>query len=133
MRNFAGPTDKSGRDLFPNGLFILTVSHLASSTLPDATILRGLFDLTPAEAKIARLAAYGVAPKAIGALAGIKSNTAKAHLKSIYAKTGIDHHGALVRLLSGRHCLEGSLFTRATFEAWVPTMPEARSRQRQRQ
>lgn len=101
MRNFAGPTDKSGRDLFPNGLFILAVSHLASSTLPDATILRGLFDLTPAEAKVARLAAYGVAPKAIGTLAGIKPNTAKAHLKSIYAKTGVDHHGALVRLLSG--------------------------------
>lgn len=95
------PIRREGRDLFPSGLFILAISRLASAAVPDAAILRGLFDLTPAEAKVARFAAGGVAPKDIGALSGMKLNTVKVHLKAIYAKTGIDHHSALVRLLSG--------------------------------
>lgn len=90
-----------GRDLMPGSLCILAVSRLASSTLPHVSLLRGLFDLTPTEAKVARLAASGVALKDIGALANISSNTVKVHLKSIYAKTGAGHHAALVRLLSG--------------------------------
>lgn len=95
------PVRGDGRDLIPGGLCILAISRVASSTLPDASLLRGLFDLTPAETKVARLAASGIAPKDIGMAAGISSNTVKAHLKSVYAKTGTDHYGALVRLLSG--------------------------------
>jgi hypothetical protein len=44
------PVAGRGRDLFPNGLCILAVTFAGSSGFPDAPILRGLFDLTPAEA-----------------------------------------------------------------------------------
>lgn len=95
------PVRGHGRDIMPGGLFVLVVSRLASSTVPGTSLLRGLFDLTPSEAKVARLAATGAAPKDISVLCGISPNTVKTHLKSIYAKTGTEYHGALVRLLSG--------------------------------
>lgn len=102
------PVRGMGRDVLPGGLFLLTISTLASSAIPGVSLLRGLFDLTPSEAKVARFAAGGVAPKDISALAGVSPNTVKTHLKSIYAKTGVEHHGALVRLLSGAVLAEPS-------------------------
>ncbi|MES5097657.1 helix-turn-helix transcriptional regulator [Agrobacterium sp. BA1120] len=95
------PVRGQGQDIMPGGLFILVISTLASSTVPGTSLLRGLFDLTASEAKVARLAASGTAPKDISIIAGISPNTVKTHLKSIYAKTGTEYHGALVRLLSG--------------------------------
>ncbi|PKR89019.1 hypothetical protein CXZ10_13000 [Pleomorphomonas diazotrophica] len=95
------PIRGNGRDLLPRGIFILAVSILASSALPDASLLRGLFDLTPMEAKVARLVALGTSTEEICRLSRISRNTLKSHLKAIYAKTGTDHQAYLVRLLSG--------------------------------
>ena len=97
------PVCGNGRDLIPGGLFVLAISRLSSAPLPTVSLLKGLFDLTPAEAKVARLAAGGIAPRDIGGHVNISTNTVKVHLKSIYAKTGVNHHAELVRLLSGGH------------------------------
>ncbi|MGX5723283.1 helix-turn-helix transcriptional regulator [Shinella zoogloeoides] len=95
------PVRNNGRDLIPGGLCILAVSIVSSLAVPDSSLLRGLFDLTPGEARVARHVANGVAPKDIDELVGTSANTVKTHLKAIYAKTGTHHYGALVRLLSG--------------------------------
>lgn len=95
------PVCGHGRDIMRGGLFILVVSQLSTVPLPATSLLRGLFDLTPTEARVARVISGGIAPRDIGNHMQISSNTVKVHLKSIYAKTGVDHHAALVRLLSG--------------------------------
>lgn len=95
------PICGNGRDLMPRGIFVLAVSNLATSALPDASLLKGLFDLTPTEAKVARLLALGTATDDICGVAKISMNTLKSHLKAIYAKTGTRHQSQLVRLLSG--------------------------------
>ncbi|MDM9623033.1 hypothetical protein A6U87_07290 [Rhizobium sp. AC44/96] len=95
------PIRGDGRDLMPQGIFVLAVSNLATSTIPDASLLRGLFDLTAAEANVARLLALGNPTDEICALARISKNTLKSHLKSIFVKTGTSHKAQLVRLLSG--------------------------------
>jgi DNA-binding CsgD family transcriptional regulator len=95
------PVVGRGRDLFPSGLNILAVSFAGAASVPDARILRGLFDLTPAEAKVAGGIARGLSPKEVAATFGMASNTVKHHLKSVYGKTGVEHYGELVRLLCG--------------------------------
>lgn len=95
------PVAGRGRDLFPNGLNILAVSFAGSTGLPDSRILRGLFDLTPAEAKVASQVAAGLSPVEVVKASGMTSNTVKTHLKAVYRKTGVEHYGELVRLLCG--------------------------------
>jgi DNA-binding CsgD family transcriptional regulator len=95
------PVVGRGRDLFPSGLNVLAISFAGSSNLPDAPILRGLFDLTPAEARVSGFIARGMSPGEVALQAGMATNTVKHHLKAVYDKTGVNHYGALVRLLCG--------------------------------
>jgi DNA-binding CsgD family transcriptional regulator len=66
---------------------------------PDAALLRELFALTPAEALVASNLALGLRTSDIAAGLGIQPNTVKAHLKSIYGKTGCRHQAALLSLV----------------------------------
>ncbi|MBL0375516.1 hypothetical protein JJB09_26265 [Rhizobium sp. KVB221] len=95
------PVAGRGRDLFPTGLNILAVTFAGSSAVPDARVLRGLFDLTAAEAKVAGCIARGMSPGDVAGETGMASNTVKHHLKAVYGKTGVGHYGELVRLLCG--------------------------------
>lgn len=97
------PICGAARDLFSGGLFILAITQLASGAAPDLSLLRGLFDLTPAEARVARLITRGMLTTQIGTELNVSINTVKAHLKSVFAKTGATHQAALVSLLSGLH------------------------------
>ena len=65
----------------------------------DAQMLRAWYDLTPAEARVAVLLASGLNLDAIVKRLGIGTNTARTHLKSIFAKTDTRRQGDLVRLL----------------------------------
>jgi DNA-binding CsgD family transcriptional regulator len=60
-----------------------------------------LFGLTSAERFVARELGSGRAPIEIAALAGVKPNTIRMQLKSIYRKTGTCRQAELVRLLLG--------------------------------
>ncbi len=67
---------------------------------PAREILVGLFGLTPAECRVAMLLTDGHAPRQIGQLLGVSSNTLKSQLASIYAKTGSSRQSQVVRLIS---------------------------------
>ncbi len=58
-------------------------------------ILRTLFDLTVAEARIALLIAKGDGPQSIADALGITVNTVRTHLKHCFAKTGTPDQTAL--------------------------------------
>ncbi|MBW2269242.1 MAG: helix-turn-helix transcriptional regulator [Deltaproteobacteria bacterium] len=62
--------------------------------------IRQLFDLTPAEASLAALLAAGRSlDRAAGEL-GITRNTARAHLRSVFSKSGVTRQAELVHLIS---------------------------------
>ncbi len=64
-----------------------------------AAVIQKLFDLTPKEAALAlRLAAGRTLQEAAEEL-GISPNTARAHLRAIFSKTGFDRQTKLVRAL----------------------------------
>jgi DNA-binding CsgD family transcriptional regulator len=69
--------------------------------LPNADLLRLLFDLTLAEARIARLLLEGRTLNQAAAAAQIAYATARVHLRSIFAKTGVHRQAELVQLLNG--------------------------------
>jgi DNA-binding CsgD family transcriptional regulator len=67
---------------------------------PAVEILHALFNLTPAESRIALLLADGHVPPNIAELLGISANTLKTHLTGIYRKTGTSRQSQLVQLLA---------------------------------
>jgi DNA-binding CsgD family transcriptional regulator len=58
-----------------------------------------LFELTPAEAKLAMLLARGLSLAEVAAAQTISPHTARAQLKSIFAKTRVSRQAELVRLI----------------------------------
>jgi DNA-binding CsgD family transcriptional regulator len=62
-------------------------------------MLRNLFGLTPAEAEVARKLAQGLSLEQAAAALHISRNTARAHLRSIFSKSGITRQSDLVRIL----------------------------------
>jgi DNA-binding CsgD family transcriptional regulator len=68
---------------------------------------RQLFDLTPAEARIAAALASGMALKDAAALHGIRFSTARSYLEGIFRKTGVRQQSQLVALLKSTQPLIG--------------------------
>ena len=62
-------------------------------------ILGDLFELTPAEANLAILLARGLSLAEVSSAQNISPHTARAQLKSIFAKTGVSRQAELVRLV----------------------------------
>ncbi len=69
------------------------------TTLPVPAILADAFGLSATEAEVMRLAAMGRGTGFVAASLGISLNTARTHLKAIYAKTGVNHQAALARMI----------------------------------
>lgn len=65
----------------------------------SAQDLAQLFGLTPAEARLASLLADGEGLDEAAVALGVARNTARSQLQAIYAKTGVNRQGDLVRLL----------------------------------
>lgn len=65
----------------------------------EGELVRQLFDLTPAEAAVARRLASGLSLEDAASSLDISRNTARAHLRSIFSKSGITRQTELVRLM----------------------------------
>ena len=61
--------------------------------------LEQLFDLSPAEARLAQLLADGLSMEEAALQLGVSRNTVRSQLQSVFAKTGTNRQGDLVRLL----------------------------------
>ncbi|AMO55519.1 LuxR family transcriptional regulator [Endozoicomonas montiporae] len=62
-------------------------------------IVKALFDLTPAESQLAMLLANGLTLDETAETLCVSRNTARAHLRSIFSKTGVTRQTMLVRLI----------------------------------
>ncbi|MBN9219128.1 MAG: helix-turn-helix transcriptional regulator [Mesorhizobium sp.] len=96
------PLQRSAHDIFGGGDILIAATALsASSMVPSPTLLTGLFDLTPAEARLASTLSQGVALKDAAAGSKITIKTARTYLERIFAKTGTRQQSQLVALLKG--------------------------------
>ncbi len=62
-------------------------------------VVRKLFDLTPAETALALVLADGMTLDEAAEALGTSKNTARAHLRAIFSKTGVTRQATLVRML----------------------------------
>jgi DNA-binding CsgD family transcriptional regulator len=95
------PIKGAARELCETDGVLLLIADGSNLCVPDADLLRLLFDLTPAEARLTRLIAQGHAVADASRCLAITEATARVHLKSIFLKTGVTRQAELVRLLMG--------------------------------
>lgn len=95
------PLRRTGRDVFEDGSWILIATVAEARPGPETTLLSALFDLTPAEARVARLLTEGMTTEQAAARLGLSRETVRTHIKAALAKLGVGRQADLVRLLHG--------------------------------
>ncbi|WP_166144631.1 helix-turn-helix transcriptional regulator [Methylosinus sp. RM1] len=95
------PIRGAAQDVFAAGELLLVVTEVTLGAAPSASLLQGLFDLTPAEARVARAIAAGRPASEIAREHGVSGETIRTQLRSVFAKTGVSRQVDLVRLLAG--------------------------------
>lgn len=102
------PVRGEARDVFARALALLVVTPVDRSSVPTAEVLQGLFDLTPAEARVARGIANASTIETIAVLNGVSRETVRTQLAAVLAKTGANRQAELVALLTGKGLRESS-------------------------
>lgn len=87
------------RDLFGAACAMVVVRDLDERPPPPTVHLKTLFGLTPAESALAARLAAGEPLEAVADELGIARETARNHLKAIFAKTGVHRQAELAALL----------------------------------
>jgi DNA-binding CsgD family transcriptional regulator len=101
VRPSSGRPNQSGPYLMSSVAVFLSVESIgdfAHEDLPSGTIQK-LFGLTPKEAALALRLAGGRTLQEAAEELGITQSTARAHLRSIFSKTGLDRQTKLVRAI----------------------------------
>ena len=94
------PIDASARGAFAaNATVAVYLRDPEAIPEIEGELVRQLFDLTPAEAAVARRLTVGLSLDEAAHSLDISRNTARAHLRSIFSKSGITRQTELVRLL----------------------------------
>ena len=94
------PLGRQAASLFDAGpVTLVTVTDPEAAPSPPGAALVELFDLSPAEIRIAERLMLGDGPQQAAAALGIGVSTARWHLASLYRKTGTGRQVELVQLL----------------------------------
>jgi DNA-binding CsgD family transcriptional regulator len=90
-----------GQALFKGAAFnTIDLQTVLDLPMPSAATVRALFDLTAAEARLARRLAYGDSLEEAAQRLSVKITTARTQLASIFAKTAIRRQAKLVAILA---------------------------------
>lgn len=95
------PVRGQSRDIFMRSVCVLTLTPVASPTMPTIDLVQSLFDFTPAEAKVARFIAQGETIHDIASSNAVSVNTVRTQLRSVMEKTGCSRQVEVANLLSG--------------------------------
>ena len=79
--------------------WVIFVCDPDAQTTAPREILRQVFEFTPAEATLAMELANGLSLDEAAEILGIRRNTARTHLRAIFAKAGVARQAELVRLV----------------------------------
>ena len=96
------PISGEALDVFQRSSGLAILAKIESSTLPNADLLEALFDLTPAEAKLARKIAASKTIKQISVEQNISVETVRWHLKNLMQKTGQSRQSDLLQLVKAQ-------------------------------
>jgi DNA-binding CsgD family transcriptional regulator len=95
------PVCGNAQDIFSAASKLVIITPVDRGAVPNAEVIAGLFDLTPAEARVARQIALGDTVEELARASGLSSVTIRNQLKSVFGKTGAGRQSDLVALLSG--------------------------------
>jgi DNA-binding CsgD family transcriptional regulator len=105
------PTRAIARDIFLRSAGVLVLTPVTLPQAPPVELVRSLFDLTPAEARVARSLAAGGTVEEIASSGGVSRNTIRTQVRGVLEKTGCRRQAEGVALLSGIAVPQGSAKT----------------------
>jgi DNA-binding CsgD family transcriptional regulator len=94
------PARNDARELFSKVATFAVIARPGNDLLPGADIIAALFDLTPAEARVARGIAQGLSPAEIAKDLNQSYETVRSHLKRVFGKTSTKRQNELTLLIS---------------------------------
>ena len=92
------PGRVQGRGIPATAVFVSDPLQISE---PPQQVIGRLFGLTPTEANLSMLLASGLTLDEAAAELSVSRNTARAHLRAVFAKTGVSRQSGLVRLILG--------------------------------
>lgn len=95
------PIRGASRDIFQRCAGVLVMMPIAFPEAPPVELVRSLFDLTPAEARVARSLTSGDSLEDIASRGGVTLNTVRTQVNRVLEKTGCHRQAEVVALLSG--------------------------------
>lgn len=95
------PARRAAHDVFTGAAALLIITPVTAPTMPNASLLQGLYDLTPAEARLAGALTGGDTLESLANSLGVSRETLRSHLKAVFGKTGTRRQAELVGLLRG--------------------------------
>ncbi|MGH6845895.1 MAG: helix-turn-helix transcriptional regulator [Methylocella sp.] len=94
------PVRLSARDIFVRCAAVLVLTPVTLPQAPPVELVQSLFDLTPAEARVARSLAAGETVGDIATARGVSQNTIRAQVRGVLEKTGCNRQVDIVALLT---------------------------------
>lgn len=95
------PVKRRAHEVFADASAIAIIAQPNSRIPPETFLIQSLFDLTPAEALVARHIAAGESIEAFAVRNGKSVETIRSHLKRVYSKTNTSRQNELAHLLLG--------------------------------
>lgn len=95
------PVRRAAHDIFSSAASLLVLTPVDRASVPTAEVLQGLFDLTPAEARIARGIGQAQSVEVLARINGVDRETVRSQLRAVLSKTGLSRQQELVSLLAG--------------------------------
>lgn len=94
------PIRLAARDIFVRCAAALVLTPVTLPQAPPVELVQSLFDLTPAEARVARSLASGETVESIASARGVSQNTIRAHVRGVLEKSGCNRQVDIVALLT---------------------------------
>ena len=94
------PIRLSARDIFSRATAVLVLTPVSLPNAASVELVQSLFDLTPAEARVARNLATGKTIDDIALDGGVSRNTIRTHVRGVLEKTGCVRQTDIVALLT---------------------------------
>ncbi len=95
------PIRRSARDIFVRCAGVLVMTPVTLPQAPQVELVLSLFDLTPAEARVARRLTGGETLHDIASTGGVSLNTIRTQVRMVLEKTGCRRQAEVVALLRG--------------------------------
>ena len=103
------PIRFSARDIFARSAAVFVLMPVAAPSSPPVELVMSLFDLTPAEARIARGLAAGKTVDDLAGDNGVSPNTVRVQVRGVLEKTGCPRQADVIALLGGISAIRGAV------------------------